>query len=309
VREEFLELLRTDQAFREDVRRQILTEDLLALPGRLDHLTELVGQSVSLLRETVGVVRHLAEVQLRTEGRIGRLEGRMDGVESALQRLTEAQLRTEERIGRLEGRMDGVESALQRLTEAQLRTEERIGRLEGRMDGVESALQRLTEAQLRTEEELRSLASWQRGESGRRDGERYERETIRRALALFNGGQGGGPDQPWVQQRLMEQLGSHMAWGLLEPEEDPLLADVLWWKGEQLAVVEISLQVNGQDVARAARRATTLRQAGPQTLAVVVGEDWATPDSRDRALTQQVEWKVGSDLSEGLLAFRRAPSR
>ena len=280
VREEFLELLRTDRAFREDVRRQILTEDLLALPGRVDELTEVVGQSISLLQETVGVVRHLAE----------------------------AQQRTEERVGRVEGRMEGVESALQRLTEAQLRTEERVGRLEGRMEGVESALQRLTEAQLRTEEELRWLTSWQRGESGRRDGERYERETVRRALALFNGGQGGAPDQPWVQQRLMEQLGSLVTWGLLEPEEDPFLADLFWWKGEQLAVVEISIQVNGQDVARAARRVATLRQAGAQALAVVIGEDWATPDSRDRALARQVEWKVGADLSEGFLAFRRTPS-
>jgi hypothetical protein len=280
VREEFLELLRTDRAFREDVRRQILTEDLLALPGRVDELTEVVGQSISLLQETVGVVRHLAE----------------------------AQQRTEERVGQVEGRMEGVESALQRLTEAQLRTEERVGRLEGRMEGVESALQRLTEAQLRTEEELRWLTSWQRGESGRRDGERYERETVRRALALFNGGQGGAPDQPWVQQRLMEQLGSLVAWGLLEPEEDPFLADLFWWKGEQLAVVEISIQVNGQDVARAARRIATLRQAGAQALAVVIGEDWATPDSRDRALARQVEWKVGADLSEGFLAFRRTPS-
>jgi hypothetical protein len=119
---------------------------------------------------------------------------------------------------------------------------------------------------------------------------------------------GGAPDQLWVQQRLMEQLGPPVACGLLEPEEDPFLADLLWWKGEQLAVVEISIQVNGQDVARAARRAATLRQIGAQTLAVVIGDDWATPDSRDRALARQVEWKVGADLSEGFLAFRRALS-
>jgi hypothetical protein len=108
-----------------------------------------------------------------------------------------------------------------------------------------------------------------------------------------------------VQQRLMEQLGSHIVWGVLEPEEDPFLADLLWWKGEQLGVVEISLQVNGQDVARAAERAATLRQAGAQAVAVVIGDAWATPDSRDRALARHVEWKVGSDLSEGFVALRR----
>lgn len=272
VREEFLELLRTDPTFREQVRRQLLTEELLALPGRFDHLTGLVGQALSLLSETVGVVRDLAETQRRTE------EG--------LQRQGEQ---------------------IQALIQAQQRTEEHVGRLDGRMDRVEAALEQLTEAQRRTEEELRWLVSWQRGEAGRRDGERYEREIIRRASVLFNGGQGGAPDQPSVQQRLAEPLGSLLAQGLLEAEEDPFLADLLWWKGEQIAVVEISLQVNGDDVVRAIRRVATLRRAGAQTLAVVIGERWATSDAQEQARARQVEWKVGSDLSEGFLAFRRLP--
>jgi hypothetical protein len=270
VREEFLELLRTDQTFREEVRRQLLSEDLLALPGKFDHLTELVGQALSLLRETVGVVRDLVEAQRRTEERIGRLDGRMDRVETALEQLIEAQQRTE----------DG----LQRQGEQ---------------------IQALTQAQQRTEEELRWLVSWQRGEAGRRDGERYEREIIRRAPALFNGGQGGAPDQPSVQQRLAEQLRSLLAQGVFESVEDPFLADLLWWKSAQIAVVEVSIQVNGDDVVRAARRAATLRRAGAPALAVVIGEDWAISDARELALARQVEWKVGSDLSEGFLAFRR----
>ncbi|HEX9871660.1 MAG TPA: hypothetical protein VGC99_24275 [Candidatus Tectomicrobia bacterium] len=66
--------------------------------------------------------------------------------------------------------------------------------------------------------------------------------------------------------------------------------------------------MNGQGVARAAQRAATLRQAGAQAVAVVIGDAWATPDSRDRALARQVEWKVGADLSEGFLALRRTPA-
>ena len=192
VREEFLELLRTDQTFREDVRRQLLSEDLLALPGKFDHLTELVGQALSLLRETVGVVRDLVEAQQRTEERIGRLDGGMDRVEAALERLIEAQQRTE--------------NALQRQGEQ---------------------IQALTQARQRTEDELRWVVSWQRGEAGRRDGERYEREIIRRAPALFNGGQGGVPDHPAVQRRLAEQLRSLLAQGVFESVEDPFLADLL----------------------------------------------------------------------------------
>jgi hypothetical protein len=73
-------------------------------------------------------------------------------------------------------------------------------------------------------------------------------------------------------------------------------------------VVEVSRHVNGQDVVRAAQRATTLRQAGAQAVAVVIGEAWATADSRDRALARQVEWKVGADLSEGFVSLRQVPS-
>ena len=273
MREEFLELLRTDPAFREELRRQLLTEDVLAMPGRLDHLTELLAQALSLLRETVGVVQSLTEAQRRTEGGLQQLGERV-------QALTAAQLRTEEGLQR-----QGAQ--IQALIEAQERTEGAL---------------------YRTEEELRELANWQRGEVGRRDGERYEREMIRSAPALFNGGQGGTADQPWVQQRLTELLKSLLAEDMFEREADPFLADLLWWKGEQVAVVEISLQVDGYDVLRAGKRAETLRRAGAQVLAVVIGRGWASVEARVEALTRQVEWKVGADLSEGFLTFRRVPS-
>lgn len=260
VREEFIELLRTDPAFREEVRRQLLTEELLAVPGRLDHLTESVGQAVSLLGEVVTVVKELAQAQRRTE------EG--------LQRQGEQ---------------------IQDLITAQQRIGEQI--------------QDLVKAQQRTEEELRRLVSWQWGEDGRRKGKAYEREVIRRAPFLFNGGQGGSADQPWVQQRLTELLETLLGNGLPEKEDDPFLADLLWWKGERIAVVEISLQVNGYDVDRAARRAATLTRAGAQALAVVIGDAWANYDAEDHATDRRVEWKIGPHLSEGFLAFRRAPAK
>jgi hypothetical protein len=160
---------------------------------------------------------------------------------------------------------------------------------------------------VRLAQQVQELVSWQRGESGRRNGERYERETLRRAPALFNGGEGGSPEHPWVQQRLTQQLGAMLGQGVLAPEEDPYLADLVWWKGDRLAVVEVSVQVNGDDVRRAASRAATLRQAGATAFGVVIGEDWAVWEARDRALTVGVEWKVGPDLSAGFLAFRRGP--
>ncbi|MBI3329075.1 MAG: hypothetical protein HYZ81_20515 [Nitrospinae bacterium] len=245
MREEVLDLLRTDSAFREEVRRQLLTEELLGLPG---------------------LVRELAEAQRRTEEQVQQLIAQVQRQGEQIQLLAEQVRRQGEQIQQ-----------------------------QGEQIGLFA-------------QEVRALVTWQRGESGRRDGERYEREILRRAPSLFNGGHGGSPEQPLIQQRLTEQLGALLSRDVLPAEEDPYLADVVWWKGEQLAIVEVSLQVNGDDVRRAARRSATLRQAGAMALGVVIGEDWATWESRDRALAWNVEWKVGSELSEGFLAFRRRPA-
>ena len=82
-------------------------------------------------------------------------------------------------------------------------------------------------------------------------------------------------------------------------------ADLLWWKGEQIAIVEVSLQVDRQDVSRAERCANTLKCSGTSAIAIVIGEQWATPEAREQAQIRHVEWKVDADLSEGFLSFRR----
>ena len=298
VREDFLALLRTDQSFHEEVRRQLLTEEVLSLPKRVDRLTEVVSETTSLLQETVKLVQGLTRSQLQ-------VEQRLDRVEATLVQLAEAQQRTTERL-------DRVETSLAQLAEAQNRTEERLQQLAvaqehatERLDRLETSLTQLAEAQRHTEEALKELLSWQRGEAGRRDGERYERDTLRRAPALFIGGRGGSPDQPWVQERLTECVASLLMQEEFEAEEDPFLADLLWWKEEQVAVAEISVQVDSKDVTRAARRAETLGRAGLHVIPVVIGEDWARSSTREQASIRHVEWKVGSDFSAGLLAFRR----
>ena len=172
MREEFLELLRTDRAFRDEVRRHLLTEELLALPVAFERLMALVQESVAMLARLAEVVQHLAEAQVRTEERVGRLEERMGRVEERVGRLEEAMARMVEAQARAEERMARMEEAMVQLTEAQRRTEERIGRLEAvveqlaeaqrraeeRMARMEEAMAQLTEAQARTEARAEELA-------------------------------------------------------------------------------------------------------------------------------------------------------
>ncbi|MCS6803769.1 MAG: hypothetical protein NZ823_01325 [Blastocatellia bacterium] len=352
IREEILQLLRSDQAFREELRRQLLTEDLLALPARFDQLTEVV-------RELAEAVHNLAQAQQRTEEVLRRQGEQIERNSEQIRALIEAQRRTEEVLRRQGEQIERNSEQIQALIEAQQRTEEVLRRqgeqiernseqirafieAQQRTEEVlrrqgeqiernsqqiqalieaqcrtDAAIQSLTEAQQRTEAalretqlELRALVNWQRGEAGRRDGEQYERETLRRAFVLFNGGQGGSPEQLAIQQQLGEWLKPLLRQGSidLKPDQDPFLADLIWWKGERVAVVEISTQVNGYDVYRAVNRAETLRQAGVQAFPVVIGKEWANEESQRQAYNERVEWKVGADLSDGFLAFRQAAS-
>jgi hypothetical protein len=300
MREQILELLRTDPSFREEVRRLVLTDELLALPSKFDQLVAVVRELAEIQRQQGEQIRSLMEAQKRTEEQVRVLAEAQRRTEEQLQRqaeqiqaLTEAQRRTEEQLQR-------QAEQVRALTETQRRTEERLQALTQQVSA-------LVAAQSRMEEALQWLINWQRGEMGRREGERYERHVIRRAPILFNGGEGGSPYEPMIQQRLASMLPREQREQLFHDEEgDPFLAELIWWKDGQVAVVEISLQVDGYDVIRASRRAQTLRNASIQAIGVVIGRDWANPDAYDAAIRYRVEWLIGSEMSEGLRRFREA---
>ena len=106
--QDLVRLLRERPEWRDELRRVLLTDELLELPRAMRVLTE--------------EVRRLAEAQLKTEERVGRLEEAVIRLDQAVARLAEAQLKTEERVGRLE-------EATARLAEAQLKTERAVQEL------------------------------------------------------------------------------------------------------------------------------------------------------------------------------------
>jgi hypothetical protein len=278
--------LEAEPQLRTRLRGLLVIDAVQTLPDRFDRLTAVVEQ--------------LAQAQQRTEVRLEQLTQAQQQTEARLEQLAQAQQRTEVR--------------LEQLTQAQQRTEVRLEQLMQAQQQTEVMIQELVQAQRRTEVQVQALVvgldrldDWQRGEAGRREGERYERTIIRRAPVLFQGGEGGALDQPLVQQRLSELLSSLPAADLLADDEDPSLADLLWWKGDQVAVIEVSLQVDSNDVMRAARRAATLQRAGAQAMGMVIGEGWAAADTRQRADARAVQCKVGDDLSDGFMTFRRLP--
>ncbi|GBC84867.1 Chromosome partition protein Smc [bacterium HR11] len=275
---DLVRLLEEHPQWRDELRRLLLTDELLDLPR---------------------VVRELAEAQRETERRLASLTERVEDLTRQVQELTA-------RVDALTVQMDDLARHVQELTA-------RVDTLTVRMDDLARQVQSLAgrvEDLTRQVQEMTTgvstLLGWQRGEAGRREGERYERSIVKRAPMLFSGGVGGPTDDPRVQERLSQWLR-----GLLEgdrflpSEEDPTLADLIWWKGDQVVVVEVSVTVDEDDVWRAVRRARTLQSAGVDAVPVVIGDSWDSLETQALAEELGVWWLIHGVPSEAFVAFRR----
>jgi hypothetical protein len=185
----------------------------------------------------------------------------------------------------------------------------RMEELAARVESLAMRMEELAAAQGRTEEVLAQLASqvgslleWQRGEAGRREGERYERQTLARAARILGAGWGGSPLHDWEVRSWLDRALADLP--APSEEGDPGLADILWRKDGEVAVVEVSVAVDEWDVRRARARAETLRAAGVEAVPMVVGQRWVHRDVAVLAAELGVEWRIGEEGSPGYLRFR-----
>lgn len=113
---DLIELLAQHPEWRAELRRHVLSDELLELPA---------------------LVRQLTEAQTRAEARLEGVEDRLEGVEDRLERV-------EARLEGVESRLEGLDSRLERLTmvvgelaAAQGRTETLVGRFEDRLGDID----------------------------------------------------------------------------------------------------------------------------------------------------------------------------
>ena len=284
-------LLQEDPALAETLRAALIGDQLERLIAAVRELSAIVRQSAERserqevdLQELRRITSELVETSRQSVARI-------DALERIVAELVETSRQSVARIDALE---QIVAQSVERLTAAETLIAQSIRRLEALENLVQQVVHQLSE-----------LQSWQRGEAGNRDGERYQRSIRKQAWQLLNGGEGGETDEPHVEQKLRGWLirnGQAIRPG---PEANPVDADLIWWKGDKVAVIEVSIKVNGRDVRRAVKRAQTLRAVGVDAFPIVIGQEWATPDTQFDAQREGVEWKIGDDFSDGLIEFRR----
>jgi hypothetical protein len=267
-----------------------------------------------LIQEIVGLLEGDDDLQLEfaraflTSRTLRRLFQADPELQETLRRLilTDALLQLPEKVEPLLQLPEKIEPLLQ-LPERVEALEAAVSELRAIVNRIEPVVNRIEPIVNRIEPAVMELQRWQRGEVARRKGDDYERSVIQRAGRIFGMGQGGPPrDDAAVRQQILLWLD---AAGLLDEEEDPasdpLEADLVWWKGERVALAEISVKVDRHDVRRAKQRAETLRRAGLAVTPVVIGAQWAHRQTPKIAQREGVESVVKGVYSQGVIDFRR----
>ena len=267
-------LFQADPELQETLRRLVLTDALLQLPEKVEPLLQLPEKIEPLLQ---------------------------------LPEKIEPLLQLPDRVEALEAAVSELRAIVNRIEPVVNRIEPVVNRIEPIVNRIEPVVNRIEPIVNRIEPAVRELQRWQRGEVARRKGDDYERLIIQRAGRIFGMGQGGSPrDDASVRQQILMWLD---AAGLLDEEEDPasdpLEADLIWWKGERVALAEISVKVDRHDVRRAKQRAETLRRAGLTVTPVVIGSQWAHRQTPKIAQREGVESVVKGVYSQGVIDFRR----
>jgi len=262
---DLVDLLEKRPQWRSDLRRLLLSDDLLALPAIVDKLAITVSE--------------LAEAQKRTEARIADL--------------VEAQQHTEQQLAALTARVDALTARVDALTA-------RVDALTARVDALTARMEELAEAQRHTEQQLAALAAHvealtveqrkMQNKLARVDGRTLEIDFRQKAPAYFGR----------LMRRLkiveVHTLEDQLA-AQLSPEEyddflrlDLILTGLLWQQPDRPQIwlaVEVSSVVDREDIIRARRRADLLRKAGYPTIPVAAGEE-ATLGAESEARVQRV---------------------
>jgi len=286
------QLLALHPEWRAEVRRLVLTDELLELPGLVHNL------AAAQLR-TEAAVHDLVEAQQRTEARLEQLAEAQRRTEARLEQLAEAQQRTEARLEQLaeaqrqmEARLQRLEAVVHDLAEAQQRTEARLEQLaeaqrqmEARLQRLEAVVQELAEAQRRTEATVHELVKVQQRFEMRlqrledrmsklegRDLERHYREKVGVYLGRWL-----WPVRAISPAELRETLEARLDESQVEDvmNLDVLIEGRARWRPDKPQVwlaMEVSSVVDRNDVKRAQRRAALLREAGYRAIPAVAGE-------------------------------------
>jgi hypothetical protein len=252
---DLIELLAQRPEWRAELRRHVLSEELLELPSLVRQLVEAQARAEARLE---GVEGRLAGV----ESRLDRVEVRLGGVESAIQALAEAQARTE--------------AAVASLAAAQERTEARLDRVDARLDGIDTRLGRI-------DVRLGTLDGDSLENRYARRAPTYFQSIVRRLRVIEDGPLADLLDEAVDAGQLTELERDTIS------RADLVLSGRRRTDGQEVYLLtELSVGVGVHDVERAVERARLLAKLGRPVLPFVAGD--RIDDEAARLAREQGVW-------------------
>ncbi len=246
---DLVRLLEAHPEWRAELRRLVLSEELLRLPELVQQLIEAHRRAEERLDRLEATVAQLVEAQHKAEERLQHVEERLDRLEATVAQLVEAQRKAEERLQRAEARLE--------------RVEKRLEHVEIRLDGVEKRLEK-------TEDRLSKVWGGFLESRYRERAHAYFAPILSRIRVLSS-------------EQLVQLLDEALEAGRLTEADrrDLLLADlVLQGRREEQTVylvAEVSGLISEDDVRRAVDRAQALARATERpVIAAVAGETLPT---------------------------------
>ncbi len=269
LKEEFLRLLREDLAFREEVRRQVLTDDLLELPARVERLRAEMHEEF----------RRVWEAIRENSRQIAALTERMDRVEAQIAENSRQIAALTERMDRAEAQLQANSRQIEALTKQVQENSRQIAILTEQVQENYRQIAILTEQVQENSRQIASLTavvgSLQR-DVGDLKGRSLEAEWSRKAPAyLGRWFRRLKVLQPEALRAILDEAEDE---GLLSREEvvEVLQADVVaeGFGDDRTPVrvlVEVSYVIDSHDVRRARQRADLLARLGVPVVAIVAG--------------------------------------
>ncbi|MCS6846524.1 MAG: hypothetical protein RMN52_02265 [Anaerolineae bacterium] len=258
---DLVELLEQHPQWRQELRRLVLTDELLDLPR--------------IVRELSDRIAELVEAHKRAEARLDRVESRLDRVDQQIAELVEAQRRTDEKIAEL--------------VEAQRRTDEKIAELVEAQRRTEGVVAELVVSQQQMSEDIGTLKGFAIEQSFRTRPLAWYGKILRRPHVLTDE-ELIDLIEPALERGLLTDdqfrdlsLADAVVSGRLKSDGQPVYL-----------IVEVSWGVGESDLKRAMRRAAYLAKAGVRAQPALGGR-WITPQVKSEAESVKdihlIEWK------------------
>jgi hypothetical protein len=290
--DDFHDLIRLIEArpeWRTELRRLVLTDELLAVPEQIAELRAHSEQQFAALAEaqqrTEARMTALAEAQQRTEVHMTVLAEAQQRTEARMTVLADAQQHLEVRMTALVEAQQHLEVRMTTLTEAQQRTETHLATLTTQVTILTEQVTALTRTMQTLTDDVGELKGQSLEALYRSRGHAYFSRLLRRPHVL-------------TSDELTALIEDARDRGLLsEAETRELYETDLVVRGrrpedgtEVFLIVEVSWGVGPHDVERAAQRALLFSRTGIATMAVVAGKR-VLPDAMALAQRTQV-WQL-----------------